>query len=204
MFIISIENMKKLKPYFDLLLGILYLLFTTLEYYPCFNKVDAFHLGDWCFITGIIGGLFFIVLAVLAFLKKDKDLTFLELYNTCLLCIIFLGTITIGLNVNGYLIFIHIVGPLLVLFRFFYYTDCRKIKKLWYLLFLGIVPVVYVIFAFILLKVSGDCPFPAKMLFFYENNLIPYGLTLLLILVNIIFGGSLYFLNRFINKKRDK
>ena len=195
--------MKKVQPFYDIILGILYILFTTLEYLPCFNAEDAFHLGDWCFITGIIGGIIFIISGILEFKNKETS-TFLQFYNTTVLCLILLGTIAIGLNYSGYLWFIHIIGPLFVLFRFFTYYDCRNITRVSKVLLLGFAPFLYVTFTFIMLVKIGKCPYPARMLFDYSNIAMTYGMTMLLVIIMWCFGYTLFFINRGINKKRDK
>ena len=196
-------NWKKVQPFGDIILGILYLLCTTLEYLPYFNAEDSFHLGDWCFITGMIGGTIFIISGILEFKNKETS-TFLQFYNTTLLCLILLGTIAIGLNFSGYLWFIHIIGPVLVLFRFFTYYDCRKINKPSKVLLLGLAPFLYVTFTFIMLVKIGKCPFPARMLFNYSNFAMTYGMTLLLVIIMWCFGYTLFFINRGVNKRRDK
>lgn len=196
-------NWKKVQPFGDIILGILYLLFTTLEYLPCFNAEDAFNLADWCFITGIIGGIIFIISGILEFKNKETSI-FLQFYNTTLLCLILLGTVAIGLNLGGYLWFIHIIGPVLVLFRFFKYYDCRKIIKPAKVLLLGLAPFIYVTFTFIMLVKIGKCPFPARMLFNYSNCAMTYGMTLLLAIIIWCFGYTLFFINRGVNKRRDK
>lgn len=195
--------MKKILPFYDFVLGFLYLLFTTLEYIPAFNIEEVFHFGDWCFVTGIIGGVIFIVSGILELRGKGISV-YLHFYNTVLLSLIFIGTIAIGLNLGGNLWFLHVFGPLFVLFRFFAFCDCRKIGKASKVWLLGLAPVVYIVLTFIILLVSGKCPFPARMLFQFNNYFITAGGTAALILVICGYGFCLYYLNVVINRKFRK
>lgn len=188
--------MRKSERITDLFLGILYLLSTYIGYLPAFD--DPIHFAEWCCITGILGGGFYI----LSSLHRLPE--FLHLDMTLSLILIFIASVAIRLNLEGVFWVIHLFGPILVLIRFFLFCDCRKMKLSGLVLTSIVIPLVYILFAFILLRTTGECPFPASMILRWDNPWIPAAIIGVLCGLILVIGYGLFYLNRFLFEKRNK
>lgn len=180
----------------DLILGILYMLATIICYLPA---IDApIHFAEWCCITGILGGVFYI----LSSFRKLPEVFHLDM--TLTLILILIATVSIGLNLEGVFWFIHLFGPILVLIRFFLFCDCRKIRRTSLVLSGTAIPLAYILFAVILLKITGECPFPASMILKWDNPWIPPAIITVLCALILPIGYGLLYLNQFLFRKRNK
>ena len=196
------NGIKKAECILDLLLGISYLISTLMGYFPAFTTGEFIYLGEWCCITGIIGSIYYFV-SFFCGMKGKRLPEYLHLDVTVMLSLIFIATVTIRLNLEGVFWFIHLFGPIIVLTRFLLFCDCRKTGKTALVLTSIIFPCIYIFFAFCLLKMTGDCPFPARLILMWDNPLMPIGIVVVLCILILIVGFGFFCLNRFVNSKRN-
>lgn len=189
--------MKRTQRFTDLSLGVLYLVSTAAAYFPAIPIGEPIHLAEWCCITGLVGGVFYL----LSSFRKLPEVLHLDM--TLALILIFIATVAIQLNLEGVFWFIHLFGPLLVLTRFFLFCDCRKINQASMVLTCLVIPLAYILLAFILLKTTGECPFPASMILKWDHAWIPVVLIAVLCTLLLGVGYGLFYLNRFLFKKRN-
>lgn len=190
--------MNKPKRITDLFLGMLYLVSTAAAYLPAISFGEPIHLAEWCCITGILGGVFFIF----STFRKLPEILHLDM--TLALILIFIATVAIRLNLEGAFWFIHLFGPIFVLTRFFLFCDCRKIQRTGLVLTCLIIPLAYILFAFLLLKTAGECPFPASMILKWDKAWIPWAIIAGLCMLLLGIGYGFFYLNKFLFKKRNK
>lgn len=181
----------------NLLIGILCIITVIAGYYK-----DITHMSQWCFISGMVVGCIFIFAFFYGRIKHNKIPAILYLDSMIVLFLILIATVFIRLNLEGAFWFIHIINPMVVLAYFFVFCDCLTIKKPKLVLTSLIFPLAYIIFAFCLWKVSGNCPFPANLILKWDTPLIPLGLIVLLSLIILALGYAMFYLNRFIFQKR--
>ncbi len=186
--------MNKLRKYIDLALSFLFIASAILGYYK-----DISHMNEYCFISGILVGITFFM----SFLRHKKRDTPLPacVYLACFIDIfvIFIATIAIGLNLEGAFWFIHIINPISLTFYWFIFCDQRSMD--WKGTFSVVVyPLLYILFAFILFKISGKCPFPASLIFMNYSGLV--SLIIIIVITTILYGLGylLHILNKLIRK----
>lgn len=186
--------MKKTAQVMDLLLGVLYLSAAIVGYFPAIRIGEPIRIAEWCCITGIGGGVFYLYCFALD--AKNRPMPeILHLNVTLVLSLILITTLALRLNLEGVFWFIHVFGPAFSLLRFFLFCDCRKIKRLWYPLTVLVFPICYIFCAFFLLKMTGKCPFPASLILQWKDPMIPRVIiaALCVILAGICYG--MFYLN---------
>lgn len=128
-----------------LLIGILYIATTVWGYYAAFPTREYIHLSEWCCVSGIAGGIFYIFSFFYQQHKGKKVNTVFFLDFTVVLELIFIATLILRLNLDGAFWFLHVINPVLVLVHFLLFCNCREIthRKL---LFTSIIfPVCYTV-----------------------------------------------------------
>lgn len=188
--------MSKIRKYIDLTLSILFVASSILGY-----ANDISHMSEYCFISGMVVGIIFFA----SFLRQQKQDMALPVcvYLACFIDIfvIFIATVAIGLNLEGAFWFIHIINPIVIAFYWFIFCDQRSMN--WKGTFSVVVyPLLYMLFAFILFKISGKCPFPASLIFMDYSGIVP--LIIIIVLGTILWGLGyiLHMLNKLIRKNR--
>jgi len=187
---------SKIRKYIDLVLSILFVVSSIFGYYK-----DISHMSEYCFISGIVTGIIFFV----SFLRQQKKNMALPIcvYLACFIdiFIIFIATVAIGLNLEGAFWFIHIINPIVIAFYWFIFCDQRSMN--WKGTFSVVLyPWLYMLFAFILFKISGKCPFPASLIFMNYSGIA--SLIIIIVLGTILWGlgNILHMLNKLIRKNR--
>lgn len=198
----SDKGMKKAECIFDVFLGVSYLISTVIGYAPAFPMGEFMHLGEWCCITGIAGSLFYFGSFFCGIRGKELP-EYLHLDVTVMLSLIFMATVLIRLNLEGIFWFIHLIGPVLVLIHFFLFCDCRKIERTAFVLTGIVFPLIYIVFASGILKLTGECPFPARLILVWDSPFMPFVMILALCILILVVGFVFLYLNRFICKKRN-
>lgn len=192
---------NRLKCILDILLGILYLTSTLIGYLPAFSAGAHIHFAEWCCITGIFGGIFYLASAV--FEIRSKTISEILHFNiTLILILIFIATVAVRLELEGAFWFIHLFGPLLVLMRFFLFCDCTKIKTPYYVFTSIAFPIGYILFSICLLQATGKCPFPAKLILVQRSPCTAMAMSAGLCALILLLAFGLFYLNRIIRKKR--
>ncbi|MCR5806236.1 MAG: hypothetical protein K6G68_04295 [Oscillospiraceae bacterium] len=187
--------MIKIRKYIDLVLSIMFIGSVILGYYdhiPC--------MGEYCFISGMATGIVFFA-SFLSQHRNGKPLP-TAIYLACAanIFIIFAATAAMGLNLEGAFIVIHILDPLLILAYWFVFCDSRTVKRRYTLSVLAF-PMAYMVFALILFMASGDCPFPARLIF-VDSSAVRSAIVCVCVMAGLCAEGALIFmLNRLIRKK---
>lgn len=188
--------MGKIRKYIDLALSILFIISVILGYYK-----DVSHMSEYCFISGILVGVIFFV----SFLKQQKNGKLLNscIYLACLvdIFVIFIATVVIRLNLDGAFWFIHIINPIILAVYWFVFCDQRTMN--WKGTFSVVVfPLLYMLFAFILFKITGSCPFPASLIFMDYGGIVPLIIIFVLAIILWVLGYILYMLNKLIRRNK--
>ena len=188
--------MGKIRKYADLALSILFIASVLLGYCK-----DISHMSEYCFISGILVGITFFI----SFLWQQWQETPLPIYVylACLvdIFVIFVATIAIGLNLEGAFWFIHIINPILIAVYWIIFCDQRTMN--WKGTFSVIVfPLLYMLFAFGLYKLSGSCPFPASLIFMDYTGLIPVVILVVLAIILWTLGYILHILNKLARRNK--
>lgn len=63
-------------------------------------------------------------------------------------------------------------------------------------------PLLYMLFAFILFKISGKCPFPASLIFMDYSGIVPIIIIIVLVIILWVLGYILHTLNKLIRKNK--
>lgn len=179
----------------DLLLGLLFITSVICGYYK-----DISHMGEYCFISGLLVGAIFVISSVCRMFQKKEFPVWL--YFDCMIStiIILIATIAIRLNLEGAFWFIHIINPLVLFCYWLVCCDHGDIHDLRMICTAVVFPVCYFIFAFILYKAAGMCPFPASLLLVdcsAGQTALGVGLIILLF---IVLGYAFHFLNQAIHR----
>ena len=115
--------------------------------------------------------------------------------------IIFIATVAIGLNLDGAFWFIHIINPIILIIYWFVFCDQRMMN--WKgTLSVVLFPLLYMMFAFVLFKISGSCPFPASLIFMDYSGFIPLVILVVLAIILWVLGYILHMLNKLIRRNR--
>lgn len=186
--------MNTIKKYVDLVLSILFITSVILGYYK-----DISHMSEYCFISGMLVGITFFI----SFLCQQKQDTSLPacIYLACLvdIFVIFIATIAIGLNLEGAFWLIHIINPILIVVYWIIFCDQRTMN--WKGTFSVVIfPLLYMLFAFFLYKLSGNCPFPASLIFTDYSGIVPIMILLVLAIILLLLGYILHIINKLIRK----
>ena len=186
--------MNKIRKYVDLTLSLLFILSVMLGYYK-----DVSHMSEYCFISGLLVGITFF----LSFLHQQTHEKPLNacIYLACVvdIFIIFIATISIGLNLEGAFWFIHIINPIILVIYWFVFCDQRSMNRKG-TFSVVLFPLLYMLFAFVLFKISGSCPFPASLIFMDYTGVIPLVIIAVLAVILWALGWILHMLNRFIRR----
>lgn len=188
--------MSKIRKYIDLFLSILFVVSSILGYYK-----DISHMSEYCFISGMVVGIIFFA-SFLRQQKQDKALATC-VYLACFvdIFVIFIATVAIGLNLEGAFWFIHIINPIAIAFYWFIFCDQRSMNWKGTFSVIGY-PLLYMLFAFILFKVSGKCPFPASLIFMDYGGIVSFIIIIALAIILWVLGYIFHMLNKLIGKKR--
>lgn len=180
----------------DLIIGLLCVGTAVIGYHTDFS-----YMGEYCFLSGIAVGVVFLISFVRR-IKTKKDFP-VWLYFDCMfaLLIILLATVTIGLNLEGAFWFIHIIDPILVFTYWCVFCDHREIRKISLVSTNIVFPAAYLLFAFLLRQASGNCPFPASILFSLGSIWAILTCIAALLAVFLLLGYALHFFSRLIHKK---
>lgn len=185
----------KIQNIFNLFLGILYITTTILGYYK-----NITYMSEYCFISGIIIGLIFII-SFIHYINKTKFLPE-WIYENCVVAtiIIFIATILLKLRLEGAFWFIHIINPILLFIYWLIFCNHNKVKS--QLITTNLIfPLCYILFAKIIFIITNSCPFPAELILvgkpFHITILYLFGLGIII----LILGYGLHFFNRFIKNK---
>ena len=125
------------------------------------------------------------------------------IYADCMITVfvIFLATIILRLNLDGAFIFIHIVNPILLFLYWAVFCNHNRIKKHLLIATCLVFPLVYLMIAKIVQLATGNCPFPARLIF--EDT--PLHLVIVYIvavcLIFLLLSFILHFINKAIHKK---
>ena len=186
------------RKYIDLTLSILFSLSVLLGYYK-----DVSHMGEYCFISGSLVGITFLI-SFLYQRKHEKPLNAC-IYLACMvdIFIIFIATVSIGLNLDGAFRFIHIINPIILVIYWFVFCDQRSMN--WKgTLSVVLFPLLYMLFAFVLYKINGSCPFPASLIFMEYTGLIPLVILVVLAIIVWVLGYILHMINKFIRRNKER
>ena len=116
--------MSKTRKYIDLTLSLLFTLSFVLGYYK-----DVSHMSEYCFVSGLLVGITFF----LSFLHQQTHEKPLNacIYLACVvdIFIIFIATVSIGLNLEGAFWFIHIINPVILVVYWFVFCDQRMMNR---------------------------------------------------------------------------
>ncbi len=188
--------MSKIRKYIDLALSILFILSVILGYYK-----DVSYMSEYCFISGLLVGITFFI-SYLHQQKHEKPLNAC-IYLACMvdIFIIFIATVSIGLNLDGAFWFIHIINPIILVIYWFVFCD-QRIMNWKGTLSVVLFPLLYMLFAFVLFKISGSCPFPASLIFMDYTGLIPLVILVVLAIILWVLGYILHMLNKFIRRNK--
>ena len=135
--------------------------------------------------------------------QKHEEALHSCIYLACLvdIFIIFIATIFIGLNLDGAFWFIHIINPIILFIYWFMFCDQRIMN--WKGTFSVVLfPLLYILFAFVLFKISGKCPFPTSLIFMDYTGFIPLVIIVVIAIVLWVLGYILHMLNRLIRRKK--
>lgn len=187
--------MSKIRKYVDLALSVLFISSVILGYCK-----DVSHMSEYCFISGMLVGITFCV----SFFKQQKNGEPLKpcIYLACLVdvCVIFIATVAIGLNLEGAFWFIHIINPIVIAVYWFLFCDQRTMN--WKGTFSVLVfPLIYMIFAFFLFMINGSCPFPASLIFMDYSGFVPLVILFALAVILWALGYILHMFNKLIRIK---
>lgn len=188
--------MSKIRKYIDLALSILLIASVILGYYK-----DVSHMGEYCFISGLLVGITFFI-SYLYQKKHEKPLNAcIYLACTADIFVIFIATVSIGLNLEGVFWFIHIINPIILLIYWFVFCDQRFMNGKG-TISVVVFPLLYMLFAFVFLEISGSCPFPASLIFMDYTGFVPLALLVGLAIILWMLGYAFHMLNRFIRRNK--
>lgn len=165
---------------------------------------DVSHMSEYCFISGILVSIIFMISFVYRVCKKRALPTWL--YFNCMIStiIIFIATIAIRLNLEGAFWFIHIINPLLLFCYWGIFCNHLEVRNHWIISTDLVFPISYFIFALVLYKTIGTCPFPANLILVdssLKQTVLGVGFIIALFL---LLGYGFHILNRFFNRKRSR
>lgn len=194
-----IKMKRKIRSICDLLISLLFLISVMMGYYK-----NISHMSEYCFISGMLVSIIFIISFVYGICKNRALPTWL--YFNCMIStiIIFIATITIRLNLEGAFWFIHIINPLLLFCYWSTFCNHLEVQNNWIIGTDIVFPICYFIFASILYRTVGICPFPISLVLIDSSSgqvILGIGLMILLFL---LLGYGFHFLNRFLNRKRSR
>ncbi len=182
---------QRIRNICDLLLGLLFISSVIIGYYK-----DIRYMSEYCFISGMLVGSIFVTSFFFGVFKKKVLPTWL--YFDCMISIIIIlvATIVIGLSLEGAFWFIHIINPILLFIYWIVFCNHMEIKKALWVLTDIVFPICYFVFAFILWKTVGICPFPASLIL-VNSSPLQVGLGVgLVVVIFIALGYALHFFNK--------
>ena len=190
--------MIKIRKYVDLVLSLLFIVSVIFGYYK-----DVSYMSEYCFISGLLTAITFFI----SFLHQQKRKKPLNacIYLACVvdIFVIFIATVSIRLNLEGAFWFIHIINPIILIIYWFAFCD-QRLMKLKGILSVIVFPLLYMLFAFVLLKLSGSCPFPASLIFMDYSGLAAIAILVGLTIILLVLGFVLHMLNKFIRNIGNK
>ena len=185
----------KAKAISELVLGILFVVMTTLGYYQ-----ETSHMWEYCFLSGLTVGIVMLASFVYSLVTKKQVPAWIHLACTTDVLLIMMATIAMGLNLDGAFWFIHIINPALLLVFWFVFCDGRSIRRPQFVGITLAFPIAYLAVSFVRLKITGLCAFPADRILRWTPQIIALPIVLVLSIVVLLLGFGLYALNRLIHK----
>lgn len=175
----------------NLALALLFLASTIVGYLPA---PDC--LGEYCFVSGMLIGLLFFA-SFIYFVRTKKHFA-PWLYADCVVVtfVIFVATPMLKLQLQGAFWFIHIINPVLLFTYWVLFCNHNSVKSKSVIATAAVFPLCYVLFSKIMLIITGNCPFPARLILVG----VPFGFTICAIIavcaVYLILGYALHFANK--------
>ncbi|MEX1307132.1 MAG: hypothetical protein AB1Z19_01240 [Eubacteriales bacterium] len=177
--------MEKAKNIFGLILGVSFIASVLIGY-----GKDMSFMGEYCFISGLLVGVVLVLSTNFEFKGKSifPEWVFLACVTDTI--VILIATLLMGLNLQGAFWFIHIINPALLLIYWLLFFDCKNILKTWRMIGVLAFPLMYMGFAFFLWKVTGNCPFPASLIFVEQTIgvAVIYILGIFILLLGLGYG----------------
>jgi len=159
------------------------------------------HMNEYTFLSNTIEGLILIYAGVLLIYKQKQIPTYIDL---CLviLAFIMMGIVITNFKVFGFggaFLFLHAVNPILLFLHWVFVTVKGKIKSPKLVLFVLILPAIYITFLFIHGHITGNYIYPILDI----NELGVLNITVFVIIVALLSLGlayTLYFIDRKIGR----
>ena len=192
----KVSKVSKIRKYIDLALSILLISSVILGYYK-----DLSHMSEYCFVSGLLVGITFFISYL--YQKKHEKLLNACIYLACTadIFVIFIATVSIGLNLEGVFWFIHIINPIILLIYWFVFCDQMFMNGKG-TISVVVFPLLYMLFAFVFFEISGSCPFPASLIFTDYTGFVPLALLVGLAIILWMLGYAFHMLNRFIRRNK--
>ena len=190
---------ERIRSICDLLMGMLVLTASVAGYA---GHPDC--MGEYCFVSGITTGIVFISSFIYR-IRSGKS--FSEwVYAACsvITMMILIATMILGLKLSGAFIFIHLIDPLLMFAYWAYFCDHNKTKKIINVLTVLIFPVFYTVLSGALMKITGNCPFPASLVLTGHTPPVTAGIVAGVYMLFLLLGCGYYFGNKSIRSKLIK
>ncbi len=188
-----------IRSIYEFLLGISFILSISIGYLG--NIISLYHLSDYCFISGMTVGIFFMISFFYRILKHKSLPKFL--YFDCMTSIIaiFFSTVLLRLNLSGIFVLIHIVNPILLFVYWCIFCNHSLNCSNKIILTAAAFPLIYFIYTFILWKVMVILTFPVNLIIHQNSVLATFISIIYVLLLFIIMGGMLHFLNKIVYKR---
>ena len=153
--------------------------------------------GEYCFISNMSVGILFFI-SVIASIKKGAFLSDVFYFNSMIaLLLIFIATVSIGLNLEGAFWFLHIINPVIVILYWFVFCRHKKNVSGNKVFTILIFPIAYYVFTMILFAFTGQSPFPISIVTDL-GGIWPLIFPFIMVPVLLGLGYGLHFLNRLI------
>ncbi len=175
---------------------LLAILFISMAFYSYRNSIYSFYYMT--FLGNFVAGIFLLVVGILYLFRKQIP-QFLILCFTILMLLIMGVEIALQeFNIEDGMLFLHFLNPALMFIYYLIFSNQTKTK--WPLVFTVLVmPVLYMIFAFIFGACTGDYVY-----YYLDFSYFGVGNTILFILgvgIGLIaIGFGIYYLNRVLHK----
>ncbi len=153
------------------------------------------HWGEYCFISNMSVGILFLT-SVIFRVSKGAFLSDVFYFDGMIvLLLIFVATLSIGLNLEGAFWFLHIINPVIVILYWFFFCRHKRNVSGKNVLTALIFPLAYYAFTMILFALTGQCPFPISIVTDL-GGIYPFIFPLIMTPVLLGLGYGLHFLNR--------
>ncbi|MDD3947690.1 MAG: Pr6Pr family membrane protein [Clostridia bacterium] len=163
------------------------------------------YMTEYTFLSNFIVGIFLAASALFQLIKKSNIPAVLHLCSVIMLMIgmgICLSDIS-GFNFSGIFLFLHIINPLLVLADWFLFVPAGAIKKPQSVLFVTVLPIVYLVFLFVNGYLTGNYLYPIFDVT-YMGVASVMTTVIVALIATLLFAYLLYFLNKFFYMRNSK